>query len=398
MKSPFAMEIDSIQSVRLSMKILTISGPLHREYGGPPMAATGVAASLANLGNEVEIIVCGQSATDVRINSTFFDRLNNSGAKIKILSRKRESKYGAALRLNEWVSVGNSIRQSDIVILHQVFELQYLYIFPALILLRRPYVIMPHGTLTTYQRKQHRIRKLMLWPAQFLLLNSAKSIFVATEQEKIQLPRILKTRAQVVGLGIDVGRHIHRNSQNLNQTFTLLFMGRIAKKKRLDIALHAFARASAESKVEMKFIVCGSGETQYLDFLKQLVSDLGIRPNVEFRGWVDLSAKAEAFLESSCFILTSEDENFAIAAAEALSYGIPCILSKNVALSTLVEKYQAGVTFEKLETLEIKNAINQVSKSDILSLKTAAQRAASELSWDAVATKWNQSLQILLEI
>ncbi len=79
------------------MRILTISAPLHREFGGPPMAATGVAASLSKIGHQVKIIVCGQSIRDYQINSNFYKMLSDSGAEVKILHRRRESKYGKVL-------------------------------------------------------------------------------------------------------------------------------------------------------------------------------------------------------------------------------------------------------------------------------------------------------------
>jgi glycosyltransferase involved in cell wall biosynthesis len=379
------------------MKILAVSGPLHREFGGPPMAATGVAASLATLGHQIKILVCGQSVNDVQINSVFFDKLSHSGAEVKVLRRRGESKYGAVVRFHELKSVWSDVKKSDFVILHQVFELQYIAILPVLLVLKKPYVVMPHGTLTTYQRKQHRLRKFLFLPATYSLLNSAKAIFVATEQEKDQLPRFLQGKGSIVGLGINT---LDRQTQvlvNTSGTFNLLFMGRIAKKKRLDIALQAFALASKKSDVKMKFIVCGSGEERDMEQLKELVVALHIEAEVEFRGWVDFAEKQLAFKESDCFILTSEDENFAIAAAEALAHGVPCILSSNVALASIVTKHRAGIVFEELDPHEIEKAISEVSTLDKQVTKNAALLAASELSWDKVADQWESRIESILQ-
>jgi glycosyltransferase involved in cell wall biosynthesis len=379
------------------MKILTVAGPLHREFGGPPMAATGIAASLATLGHQVKVLVCGQSVQDTQTNSVFFDKLEHSGAEVEVLHRRSESKYGAVLRFHELKSIWSSVSSSDFVILHQVFEMQYFAIFPIVILLKKPFAVMPHGTLTTYQRKQHRFRKFLFAPATHSFLKSANAIFVATEQEKSQLPRFLQSKGSIVGLGIDVRDRQTRNPVNSSPTFNLLFMGRIAKKKRLDIALQAFALASEKSHLKMKFIVCGSGEESDLAQLKELVVALHIEAEVEFRGWVDFNEKQLAFLESDCFILTSEDENFAIAAAEALAHGVPCILSSNVALASLVTKHSAGVVFEELIPLEIEKAISKIAGLDKELMKNSSLQAASELSWDLIATKWETSIENFLK-
>ena len=111
------------------MKILSIVGPLHREFGGPPVAATGVAESLANLGHQNKVVVCGQSLEDSKLNSSFFDRLKTSDTQVVILPRNNESKYGALLRFKEIKSLWKDFAKSDIVILHQVFQLQYVAIF-----------------------------------------------------------------------------------------------------------------------------------------------------------------------------------------------------------------------------------------------------------------------------
>ncbi len=360
------------------------------------MAATGVASSLATLGHQVKVLVCGQSVQDSMTNSVFFEKLCNSGAEVEVLRRRRESKYGTVVRFHELKSLWSDIYKADFVILHQVFELQYFAIFPVLIVLKKPFAVMPHGTLTTYQRKQHRFRKFLFAPATYSFLKSADSIFVATEQEKNQLPRFLQRKGSIVGLGIDTQDRQTRNPTESSPTFNLLFMGRIAQKKRLDIALQAFALASEKSKFKMKFIVCGSGDERDMALLKELVVALNIEAEVEFRGWVDFGEKQLAFQESDCFILTSEDENFAIAAAEALANGIPCILSSNVALASLVSKHSAGVVFEELLPSEIEKAIVLMSKSDRDVSRGASLRAASEISWEVIAKNWAATIKNLL--
>lgn len=361
------------------------------------MAATGVASSLATLGHQVKVLVCGQSVQDSMTNSVFFEKLCNSGVEVEVLRRRRESKYGTVLRFHEMKSLWSNIYKADFVILHQVFELQYFAIFPVLIILKKPFAVMPHGTLTTYQRKQHRFRKFLFAPATYSFLKSADSIFVATEQEKNQLPRFLQRKGNIVGLGIDTQDRQTRNPTKSSPTFNLLFMGRIAQKKRLDIALQAFALASEKSKFKMKFIVCGSGEERDIALLKELVVALNIEAEVEFRGWVDFGEKQLAFQESDCFILTSEDENFAIAAAEALAHGVPCILSSNVALSSLVTKHGAGIVFKELVPLEIEKAIIEISSLDREISKNSSLRAASEISWELIARQWEASIERLLK-
>ncbi len=352
------------------------------------MAATGVAASLSKLGNQVKIVVCGQSIADIKLNSVFYDQLNAALVETHVISRSKESKYGTFLRFREISSIWRDVAKSDFVILHQVFEFQYLAIFPILLLTNTPYGIMPHGTLTAYQRRKHRFRKIPFFPLTYLFLKSSKAIFVATEQEKLQLPSYLNNLGDVVGLGIDLQPEQSVKKKKLSSTFNLLYMGRITNKKRLDIALQAFSYALGESKIFMKFIVCGSGEQNEMIRVHKIVKDLQIEDQVDFRGWVDLEEKRIAYSESDCFILTSEDENFAIAAAEALARGIPCIVSSNVALSSLVTKYSAGEVFTELSPKIIGDAIIKLALSDPIQKRQVSLLAASEISWESIGQNW----------
>ena len=378
------------------MKILLVAGPLHREYGGVPAAVTGVASSLATLGHEIKLVVCGQSIRDSHLNSNFFDKLKKSGSKVQIYFRSKESKYGSLLKFKEVKSLWSDVAKSDFIVLHQVFQLQYLALSFVLLLNGKPFAVMPHGTLTTYQRKQHRLRKFVFKLPTYAFLKSANGIFVATKQELVQLPRNLKEKGFIVGLGIESQDKQSKSNLISPQIFNLLYMGRLAKKKRLDIALRAFALAIKESRIDMNFIICGTGEVNEITEMKELVESLGIEEVVDFRGWVDSTQKQSVFYESSCFILTSEDENFAIAAAEALSYGIPCILSSNVALASLVAKYDAGVVFREITPHEISQAIIKISTVDREVCKRLSLLASSELDWDVVAKQWESAIKSLV--
>lgn len=397
-RCPFTMESDDDVSVRLSMKILSVTGPLHREFGGPPMAVAGACSSLSNIGNQVKVVVCGQSFTDSQINSTLYNQLLSAGVVVCVFRRKKESKYGAFLKINELKSIWKSVGESEFVILHQVFELQHFALFAILKLQKKPYAVMPHGTLTRYQRRKHIFRKFLFSPFTYLFLRNSSSIFVATQQEKNQLPKYLQNRGHVVGLGII--KNLPKSSQKNKKrsTFNLLYMGRITKKKRLDIALQAFMLAKQASNQPMKFIICGTGPENEVNEIRKLARALNCESDVEFRGWVDATEKQLALSESDCFILTSEDENFAIAAAEALSNGIPCILSSNVAVSSLVLEYSAGEVFAKLDPNDIAELILRLSKMDKLALKHNSYEAAERISWDRIAVEWNNQIQTLLSI
>ena len=165
-------------------------------------------------------------------------------------------------------------------------------------------------------------------------------------------------------------------------------MGRITPKKRLDIALEAYKYLPKEVRLGSKLVICGSGNNDYMNLIKNKAEELSIADEVYFKGWVSTDEKAIILNNSDCFLLTSEDENFAIAAGEALAYGIPCVLSKQVALSSLVEKHNAGIVFSDLQPSSISEAMLHMFNSDMNEMRKRALRASEELKWEFISTKW----------
>jgi len=383
------------------MRILFVSSALHKEYGGPPVAVVGAALSLARLGHQVVVFIFGQASMSVSANNEFYEKLKSERIEIIVAKSLKTRVYGGIGSIPDVVNLFNRIKSADIVSAHQVYNYQNIIASVFSIITKTPFTIMPHGTLTRYQRSKHFLRKLLLKPLFFgFVLNQARSIFVATQIEKDEIDPSLKPKTEVVGLGVSI-REIDNSIEEYEGAkdyFNFLYMGRIAPKKRLDVALEAFSCLPVEVRIRSKLIICGSGDSDYLESMVDRVKKLSIADQVGFRGWVSSKEKSMILNNSDCFLLTSEDENFAIAAGEALVYGVPCIVSRQVALSSLVDKYSAGKVFSKLEPLGISEAMLYLFNSDMNEMRKRALRASEELKWEFVITNWEIAFRRLLVV
>ena len=134
-----------------------------------------------------------------------------------------------------------------------------------------------------------------------------------------------------------------------------------------------------------------------IEDIKEKIHDLALDDCVSFLGWKTGKEKIEILRNSDCFILTSEDENFAIAVAESLQYGIPSIISKQVALSQVVEEYGAGLVFKDLDSNEISKIMLEMIQLDQEMLRKSALRASEQFSWEKISIIWSDSLKELLK-
>ena len=379
------------KALRLSVRLLFLTSPLHKEFGGPPQAVVGAAISLADRGHEVIIYVCGQSAKSISNNSNFFELLKIHNVEIFFTRSRRNSKYGGFGSLSDLKKLNELIKASDLVSSHGVYNFQNFSLGIITLRLKKYFTIMPHGTLTNYQRSKHKFRKHFFGFFFYkLLLKRVSNIIVATASEYNELPENLRAKAVVVGLGQNRQASNYDKNREYAQESTFLLLGRIAHVKRPDLAIEGFAKFLQLDRKSHRLLICGTGEKRLMNDIQKLAKDLNISHMVDFLGWVDADEKSEILKKSDWLLMTSENENFAMSVAEALVNGMPCVVSRNVALSALVEKHSAGVIFENLNSTSIAKALFKAVNGNQGEFRNAAILAGKSLSWDHVILKWEK--------
>ena len=373
-----------------------ISSGLDKSFGGPPEAVTGAACSLIKLGFDVSVAVFGQTVKSWN-ESHFSEVLKSNSVQALHFPAKSTSKYGGKIRLQHVRSLWNEIRNSDFITLHQVYNYQNVFVTLVILMLRKKFAVMPHGTLTSYQNSKHSVRKFLVSPIFTAgIVRKANRIFVATQTEKNEILAKWQHKTVVVGLGFAAPQHKVKLVSKRNACFTFVYMGRLTHKKRIDVTLQALKLATEISERPIKLVICGTGDESIVNLISQFAKSGGLL-QIDYRGWVGGKEKELELSSADCFILTSEDENFAIAVAEGLSFGLPSLVSKKVGLSELIARYKAGRVFSDLKIEEIANEAIQIMNSDLILLSQNALAASKELSWDHVARKWSQEIWVCLD-
>jgi 1,2-diacylglycerol 3-alpha-glucosyltransferase len=105
--------------------------------------------------------------------------------------------------------------------------------------------------------------------------------------------------------------------------FTLLYAGRLAPEKQLDLAIRAVASlASTTPAVSLALLGRGSAE----DDLRALCRSLGVEGRVRFLGFVPArSTVAEIYNAADAFVIPSTAETQCMAAMQAMACGLPVV-------------------------------------------------------------------------
>jgi len=224
--------------------------------------------------------------------------------------------------------------------------------------------IMPHGMLDPYfqSRRRKAVRNWCYWKLiENKMVNGADAIlFTCCEEQRLAgLPfrPYAPRRAAVVGLGVQQPPPFTENMQKaflakchaaMNRNY-LLFLGRIDKKKGVDLLVTAYKVIAADYARERKelpmLVIAGPGlDTSYGEKIQQMVEASPLlQSSVVFTGMIEGDAKWGAFYSADAFILPSHQENFGIALVEAMACSKPVLISNKVNIWQEVISAQGGL-------------------------------------------------------
>lgn len=327
------------------MRVLHVIPSLSAAFGGPSRAVADMERALAARRIDVTTVTtnddggggtlpvrCGEPIATPYATRWYFPRTTVF--------------FKTSVGLGRWLEA--NIERFDLLHAHGLFS--FAPVTAAYLARRRrvPYILRPHGVLAPYGMTQRRplLKKISLALIERQLIEGASAVHFTSCSEQDEAEALgLKYRGIVIPLGIDADgatRREGRSRTNEAKPFKLLFLSRIDPKKNLDNLLRAIASVSKNFPVVLT--IAGGGDRDYLARLRSLAHAQGIADRVNWLGHVEGERKADAFAAAEAFVLPSYSENFGLAAVEALAAGLPCIVSRDVAIASEIESAGAGFT------------------------------------------------------
>jgi glycosyltransferase involved in cell wall biosynthesis len=116
-----------------------------------------------------------------------------------------------------------------------------------------------------------------------------------------------------------------------DKVYDAVYLGRIDPRKGIDTLLEAWTLV-VKGLPSSKLLLVGEGSKRYVLEYKAFCKGNGIENNVIFEGFVEDSRVPALMRASKVFVFPSRSEGFGLAVAEAMSCGLPCIISDLPAL------------------------------------------------------------------
>ncbi len=250
-----------------------------------------------------------------------------------------------------WYALRRAVSQADLVTIHSVNLFPQYAAFTAAVDAGVPYVVTPHGSLDPWLSDNSRLAKRVtntIWQRR-MLARAAAIHFTTDEEAQLAGELTASTPKMVVPNGVDLsrfGRKVSGKSFRAryldgHEGHIVLFLGRIARKKGIDLLTRAFARATTGE--HSLLVIAGPDDEALSREIVDLARSLGIRDRLRLIGPVYGDEQLAAFAAADIWALTSHTENFGNAVIEAMAAGCPALVSTEVNLARQITAAGAGV-------------------------------------------------------
>jgi len=378
----------------------------------------GLSAALAAKNIDVTILTTdsngdiGQLPLDVPLN----EPIQQNGYQIIYFRCYPWRRYKFSFSLLQWLN--ENARQFDLAHLHALFSPVTTLAATIARYHHLPYIIRPCGMLDPADlQKKKRLKQIYAALLERPNLAGAAAIHFTSKEEakiserfglnftgKMPVPRDLGStgkmpvpRDLVIPLGVTAG--LFRKRWRESQVPIILFMSRIAPKKGLDLLIPALENILG-SGIEFHFILAGSNpqDADYETKIKVQIHNSSLAKYTTITGFVSGDLKVELLTKADLFVLPSYYENFGIAVAEAMTAGVPVVISDRIHIAEDIQQAEAGWV-EALEVGAIANSI----KSALLNPQERERRglngkeyAQKHYNWEAIAQQTIDAYQQIL--
>ncbi len=174
--------------------------------------------------------------------------------------------------------------------------------------------------------------------------------------------------------------------------FTLLFVGRLVRRKGVDVLLNAAVHLANDSRLQVRIV--GDGPERVS--LMNEVSRLGLGARVQFEGGVSSGRITEFFESCDALVLpaivtdSGETEGLGVVLIEAMGYGKPVIASDAGGITDIVIDGETGVLTRAGDAAGLARAIS-AAMDDPARMQRLSENgkvhAKREFGWDTIVSR-----------
>lgn len=327
------------------MRLLHIISSVDPRSGGPLEGVYQIGRKLIEMGHSVEVLTLDDPQAPCVLALSL---------PVHAIGPSRGF-YRYNPRLVAWLRA--HARAYDAIVVNGLWQYHSYGSWRALRSMGVPFFVYSHGMLDPWFKRTYplkHLKKWLYWPwAEYRVLRDARAVLFTCDEERLLARQsfwLYRAREAVVSFGTRTpppdaaalrDRFLAAHA-DLRGKRVLLFLGRIQAKKGCDLLIEAFAKV-ADQDPKLHLLMAGPDQTGWMAGLQALAQARGIAGRVSWPGMLQGEMKWGAFYAAEAFVLSSHQENFGIAVAEAMGCGLPVLISDKVNIWREIQADGAGI-------------------------------------------------------
>jgi len=358
--------------------------------GGASNATYHTALELRKRGHNVDVLTSREKGGKVHeiINGVRVFRMPSYRVGIHTAGIRGAASYLVFARLK----LADMMRKTEYDLMHYYFGLPTgllsLYSYGKH---RVPYIVSLRGSdvpgydetaasLSLYHRFLQSRRRRIWDNAGAIVANShsLRELALATNREE---------KIEVIPNGVDI--EFFGSSpivQREDSTFRIICVSRLTRRKGLDTLLRAIADLE---DIDVMLQIVGTGDLE--KEIRGMTRSLSLESRVSFAGYVPQKDLGTHYRQADVFVLPSLSESCAMALLEAMSCGMPVVVSSAGGNPEIVENDVNGLIFEPNSIVQLVDALRRLAKSPRLRKNMSRNNVRKMLedhTWETVAEEY----------
>ena len=250
-------------------------------------------------------------------------------------------------------------------------------------------VVTIHGLEYKYFPECYSLKERLFLELNTLLsIKWSSKIIVPSESTKNDLIKFYKVDAdkiKVVYHGVSSIKYpVLSIKQNFKKIFSILFIGRLEKRKNLVNLIKAFELFKKNSQFTIhnsQLILAGKNGFGFEE-IKTAIQKSQYKDDIIFKNYISEKEKDELYKKADLFVLPSFYEGFGLPVLEAMNYGVSVICSNASSLPEVVG--DAALLVNPNNPQEIAEAMNKIFSDDSLRNKMIEKgfENVKKFSWE----------------
>ena len=280
----------------------------------------------------------------------------------------------------------------DLVVFHQVYEVEYLSLSWELRKQKIPYIVVPHGSLTVQAQQIKHLKKVVGNILFSKFFNQAVAVQCLSQNELDETRFSVKKFIGTNGIHLSTKQKMHFRKDFIK----FVYIGRLdVFHKGIDILLEAFSLLKKTEQTRFELHIYGPSGNKNDEQIQQMIKVNELSSCAFLHGAVFGEEKKSILLDADVFVQTSRFEGMPMGILEALSYGIPCLITEGTTLGDYINKYNAGWVAKTDAECVYQMLLKAIEDKGLLPEKSEMARnlVEQDFSWDRIAQCTIESYQ-----